>query len=304
MTFFHPEVQRENTYLCVFEVKQKSGNFTNKSIHKRMKNRISILHYFAVAVMLCSLFNSTAQTTFEAKDLNGLWKATKPGAEITIEINNNSGIIISVAGTKIPNELIYGVLYQDIRFENNTWKATRNKWIYPGVNGQNSEQGRWETGDELTITLAENKKSFQASGHWTFNRVEEKTNGFIVNTEEKGKKTVIEEDFGAVKMKFTLATLQSGKDLIIAQMNNTSATKRAIILLKSDQSSFTKYVLEPSQGMNTNFEGLSVDIQIVYEESDLPNNSGGIIDFVKDKVRKQVTKERGELKSTVIGIRG
>lgn len=56
--------------------------------------------------------------------------------------------------------------------------------------------------------------------------------------------------------------------------------------------------------MNTNFEGLSVDIQIVYEESDLPNNSGGIIDFVKDKVRKQVTKERGELKSTVIGIRG
>lgn len=156
----------------------------------------------------------------------------------------------------------------------------------------------------MTITLAENKKSFQASGHWTFNRVEEKTNGFIVNTEEKGKKTVIEEDFGAVKMKFTLATLQSGKDLIIAQMNNTSATKRAIVLLKSDQSSFTKYVLEPSQGMNTNFEGLSVDIQIVYEESDLPNNSGGIIDFVKDKVRKQVTKERGELKSTVIGIRG
>lgn len=269
-----------------------------------MKNHISKLQFLLCTFSIWLIVGAQAQTTFKATDLNGLWKATKPGAEITIEINNNSGIIISVAGTKIPNELIYGILYQDIRFENNTWKATRNKWIYPGVNGQNSEQGRWETGDELTITLAENKKSFQASGHWTFNRVEEKTNGFIVNTEEKGKKTVIEEDFGAVKMKFTLATLQYGKDLIIAQMNNTSATKRAIVLLKSDQSSFTKYVLEPSQGMNTNFEGLSVDIQIVYEESDLPNNSGGIIDFVKDKVRKQVTKERGELKSTVIGIRG
>lgn len=269
-----------------------------------MKNHISKLQFLLSTFSIWLIMGSQAQTTFKATDLNGLWKATKPGAEITIEINQQKGIIISVEGTKIPNELLYGMLYENIRFENNTWKAIRNKWIYPGVNGQNSEQGRWEKGDELSIILAEDKKSFQAVGHWTFNRVEEKTNGYIVNTEGSGKKTVIEEDFGAVKVKFTLATLQSGKDLILAQMSNTSASKRAIVLLKSDQTAFTKYVLEPGNGMNTSFEGMSVDIQIVYEESTAPSSSIDTMNFIKEQVRKQVTKENGELKSTIFGIRG
>lgn len=269
-----------------------------------MKKQNSSRSIFLSLLSLCLFMVANAQTTFQSSDLNGLWKAAKPGAEITIEIHQNNGLIISVEETKIPNELLYGILYENIRFENNKWKAIRNKWIYPGVNGQNSEKGRWEKGEELTITLSENKKSFQASGHWTFNRIEEKTNGFIINTEEKGKKTVIEEDFGAVKVKFTLATLQSGKDLILAQMSNTSASKRAIILLKSDQTEFTKYVLEPGNGMNTSFEGISVDIQIVYEESTAPSSSFDLMDFIKEKVRKQVTKENGELKSTSFGVRG
>lgn len=269
-----------------------------------MKTPLSMLRYLATSIAMCTIFNSTAQTTFEANDLNGLWKATKPGAEIMIEINNNSGIVISVEGTKMPKEIIYGALYQDIRFENNQWKAIRNKWIYPGVNGQNSEQGRWETGDELTITMADNKKSFQAIGHWTFNRIEERKNGFVINTNDNGKKAVIEEDFGAVKMKFMLLTTNTGKDFIHVDMKNTSASKRAIVLLKTDQMEFKKYVLEPSQGINDPIVGIAIDIQIVYEESSLPDSSGGIIDFFKDIVRKQVVKEKGELKTTSAGIRG
>lgn len=85
------------------------------------------------------IVGAQAQTTFKANALNGLWKSTKPGAKITIEINQQNGIIISVEGTKIPNELLYRILFENIRFENNKWKAIRNKWIYPSVNGQNSE---------------------------------------------------------------------------------------------------------------------------------------------------------------------
>lgn len=264
-----------------------------------MKNCILYFSILFVSQM------SFAQTTLNAGDLNGQWIATKPGAELTLDIQGSQATIVSLGKTSLTKSLIGGNMYESINYEGNgVWKAQRNSWIYNGVGGNNSASGHWEKGPNLTLTLSKDKNTLSASGHWSYKRV----NRVIEDNSSKNEtKTVLYEDFEGVNGKLTLAKL-SNKAIIVAQMTNTTRDRLATITITREDGIEDIIKLNPNETITKKYDAKKIIISVEYQEFQNTNNQIEVINTIKKIIRKEVTNENGVLKSlgspSAIGKRG
>ncbi len=264
---------------------------------------------FNLTCLLTIPFSYGQGNSFESTDINGIWKCNKPGKEITLEIYNGVGTIMSVAGTSIPADLVKGNLYESITFVNGTWKAVRNKWIYPGVDGQNAEKGHWEKGNDVIMTLNDKKTELNVIGHWTYTKVKSETNALILHPEIIGlnedNSNVLIEEYGELKAIYKF--VKSGnREAVIAKLTNRSTVKKIALSVKNHKGVMT-YMINKGETLTLNIEGSAFEIQMGYKESDIEEDSDYLMNLIKEGVRKIVVDEKGvpTSKPTVsFGIRG
>lgn len=250
-----------------------------------------------------SLQLSYGQITLNAEDLNGQWIATKPGAELTLDIQGTQATIVSLGKSSLTKSLIGGNMYESINYEGNgVWKAQRNSWIYNGVGGNNSASGHWEKGPNLTLTLSKDKNMLSASGHWSYKRV----NRVIEDTDNETR-SVLLEDFEGVKGKFILGEL-TNKNIIVTQMTNTTTDQLATITLILGNGSQEIFKLNPGETITKKYDAKKIIIKVEYQEFQNTNNQIEVMNTIKKIIRKKVTNENGILKSSgsdaAIGVRG
>ncbi len=261
-----------------------------------MKNYILYFSILFVSQM------SFAQTTYNAEDLNGQWIATKPGAELTLEIQGSQATIISLGKTSLTKSLIGGNMYESINYEGNgNWKAQRNSWIYNGVGGNNSDSGHWEKGPNLTLTLSKDKNTLSATGHWSYKRVNR-----VIEDSDNETRTVLYEDFEGVTGKFILGEL-TNKHIIVAQMTNTTTDQLATVTLTFEDGSKEEFKLDPQTLITKKHNTKKIIISVEYQEFNNNNDEIEAMNILKKIIRKAVTNEDGVLKSEKlagVGVRG
>jgi len=115
----------------------------------------------------------------------------------------------------------------------------------------------------------------------------------------------ITEDFGGVMAKFTSIDNATKADAVLAQFSNKTTNLLATVLVKTDDGKFIVEYLAPGSTFTKKYDSKKIEIQVIYQANNLPKPDVDITDFVKDKVRKQVTNENGKIKvASFIGIRG
>lgn len=267
-------------------------------------------YFFRRLSIVFILFHSTLfaqSTTFNIKDINGVWKCTKPGKEITIEIQQSKGIVISVEGTSIPSDLLNGALYEAITFQDGTWKAIRNKWIYPGVNGTQAEEGHWEKGENVTMQLDDSKNNLIVVGHWNFTRVNTASNVVVLNSLDENSENnteILTEEYGEILATYRMFKTTS-KTGILAKFENRSTIKRVDIIIRDKENKYTTYHLEPGNILTLSIEGIIIDIQIAARDSNQEQDIN-YMNFIKGEIREIIIDEDGtpRSKQSVHGIRG
>lgn len=263
-----------------------------------------------IIVTLLTVLTAYSQNNFTAKDLNGKWQSTKPGAELFIEIYGPTAIISSVEKTKLTTNIVGGAFYEGITYEGNgVWNAQRNAWMYSGTD---SSKGHWEKSNKLKLTLSADKNTLTASGHWSYKRVVKvitkgdpvTTNGNNLESSTKNEKQVILEDFDGVKGKFTLLTSNSNNEAVIAQFNNYTKDKTATVVVKLNNGNISFQRIGPGAGFTANYNAKTIEVQVLYQDKN-ETEPFDLIDFVKDKVRKQITVRKGTMVGTgSMGVRG
>lgn len=249
--------------------------------------------------------NGYSQNTVKATDINGLWQSTKPGAELFIDINSPNATISSIGKTTLTNNIVGGKMYEKIQYDgNNVWTAQRNAWIYNGIAGNNSEKGHWEKANPLKLNLSNDKNTLTASGHWTYTRVVKMIGSIEEISASTSQKQTITEDFGGVIGTFTVVDKPQGGDFILAKLANKTKDKLAIVIISLDGGKIINEQIEPQMTLTKKYDAKTLDIQILYQDANLPDETFNLIDFVKDKIRKQVIKENGKLKTSSNGGMG
>lgn len=255
---------------------------------------------------LLILFSSSivfSQTSLSGDtEIEGIWKSTKPGKEITIEIRNGNAVIVDVEGTLFPKETLGGKTYENIKRSGDVWTATRNKWIYPGENGENVSEGKWEKGEELVLKLSEDKTQLIAVGHWTYNRVETKTQNSVMDlTDSDDNSTELKESYGEVEASYLFV---KSEKLIVAKFKNLSQTKRAVLLIKTADGKLYIETIDPGYMLTLKFKGLALDVQVNLEDANSEKSDTRYMDFIKGEIRKIVVdenKENPKPQSTTVG---
>lgn len=249
-------------------------------------------------------------TTCQPSDIEGIWKCTKPGKEITLEIHNGVGTIISVEGTAIPSDLLKGNMYESIVFENGKWNAIRNKWIYPGVDGQNATEGHWEKGEPVIMQLNAAKNELDVIGHWTYRKIKSASNVLVLNSSESvangDKENILTEEYGELLATYRFVK-STNTEVVISKFKNRSASKQIALSIKNQKGEVTTYTIEPGQTLSLGIKGHVFEIQMGYKESDYEEESHYLMNLIKEGVRKIVVDENGIPKSSstaVFGVRG
>lgn len=136
----------------------------------------------------------------------------------------------------------------------------------------------------------------------------------IWNTAEEYEKLVphkrvveLSDDFGGVKAVYKYYEF-GGKDGIYAKFKNTTQNKLALLLVRENGKMTSNY-LEPGNTISQKYSGISIEVQVIYQDYKAPKSPDSAIDFIKDKIRKVITIKDGEInkkeiKSSAIGVRG
>ena len=264
------------------------------------------LHYILLFILGIAIGYS--QNTIKASDINGQWQSIKSGAEIFIDINGSNATITSIGKTTLTKNIVGGNMYEMIRYDGNgVWSAQRNSWIYNGIGGVNSEKGHWEKAEMLKLNLSKDKNTLTTISHWTYTRVIKTIGSTEETTAKTKKKQTITEDFGGVTCTFTLVDKPQGGDFVLAKLANKTKDKLAIVIISLDGGKTTNEYIDPQMTLTKKYDSKTLDIQILYQDAKLPDTSINVIDFVKNKIRIQVTKDKGKLKTAPagsIGVRG
>jgi hypothetical protein len=261
------------------------------------------LHYILLFILGITIGYS--QNTIKASDINGQWQSTKSGAEIFIDINGSNATISSIGKTTLTKNIVGGSMYEMIHYDGNgVWSAQRNSWIYNGIGGVNSEKGHWGKAEMLKLNLSKDVNTLTTSSHWTYTRVIKKIGYTEETTASTTQKQTITEDFGGVTGTFILVDKPQGGDFVLAKLANKTKDKLAIVIISLDGGKITKEHIEPQITLTKKYDAKTLDIQILYQDAKLPDTSINLIDFVKDKVRIQVTKDKGKLKTAPTGFTG
>lgn len=112
------------------------------------------------------------------------------------------------------------------------------------------------------------------------------------------KKQTITEDFGGVTGKFYLVDKPNGGDFVVTQLSNKTTDKLATVLLQTADGKMTIEYLNPGETLTQKYDTKKLDVQILYQDSKKPRteyNANNAIQFVKDKVRKQIKNENSNL---------
>ena len=274
-------------------------------------------HIALILFLVLHSLRVLSQSTVAAGDINGTWRGTKTGKELLLTINGSQAVITSIEGSKLPNEIVGGQMYTDIKYTGQgKWTARRNAWMY---SSSHPEKGTWEDAGSLTLSLSADKNILAASGHWTFKREgvgslegplvsEFDTSPLTKRPAVKATtKEIVTRDFGGVTGTLTRISKPSGGDFILAKFSNVTTNKRARILVKVDGGSLITETLDPGAVLNTRYNGYYIDMQIIYEDYTIPAESFKPIDFIKGKVRQQIINKDGKIRiSTMdaVGTRG
>lgn len=119
------------------------------------------------------------------------------------------------------------------------------------------------------------------------------------------KSELVETYDGKVDAHYSLYT-SVNKSRILARFTNLSEGERAVIILKPNNGKIIVKKLPPGYSANLVFYGSDFEVQVVYDKYTEKPQQFSVIDFVKGVIRKHVTKDGDQIKSTstVIGVRG
>ena len=110
-------------------------------------------------------------------------------------------------------------------------------------------------------------------------------------------------DYGGLTGKFIAADL-APKSIILAQLKNTTKDQLAYVQLTTDDGKIHFEFLDPGITLTKKYDTETLEISVVYQKNNKPKQPFSIIDFVKGHVKDYVTKKKGVVGGTVIGIRG
>jgi hypothetical protein len=93
---------------------------------------------------------------------------------------------------------------------------------------------------------------------------------------------------------------------ILARFTNLSEAEQAVIILKPADGKILVKKLSPGYSTNLVFYGSDFEVQVVYNKHGKQEQEFNLIDFIKGVIRKHVTKDGDQIKSTsaVFGVRG
>jgi hypothetical protein len=260
------------------------------------------------------LWNLTAHAQFAPGDITGLWQCTKPGNDIIIEIMGENGVIRSTGTTNLSKKLLGGFMYMNIKFdqvEKKLWVAQKNVWKTKADDPELPASGRWVKAEMLTFKMSADKNTMTAYGDLPFKRISKLINTSKEPDGKMGSKDCFKEDFGGVIGCF-IVTDQG----IIGRFNypNVTDEDHALLMIKTEDHQFLKYDLASAGDYTASFKGKSIEIQVIYHKAEGPEEKSRIdkmIDFIKGKVRTQVTKDylkiktkKDDYKGTSFGVRG
>lgn len=119
------------------------------------------------------------------------------------------------------------------------------------------------------------------------------------------KSELIEKYDGKVEAHYSLYT-SATKSRILAKFTNISESDSAIVIVKPKDGKLTTVQIPPGTRTNLVFDGSDFHVQVLYRLYSGKEQEFNVIDFIKGVIRKHITKEGDQIKttSTVIGVRG
>lgn len=119
------------------------------------------------------------------------------------------------------------------------------------------------------------------------------------------KSELIEKYDGKVEAQYSLYT-SATKSRILAKFTNLSDSEQALIIVKPKDGKLITVKLPPGARTNLVFYGSDFEAQVVYDKYTGEDKQFDVIDFIKGVIRKHVTKEGEQIKTTssLFGVRG
>ncbi len=260
-----------------------------------------------------------------SQSIEGLWKVTKGSTDITLEIKNNTGTVLSISSTKeFTDKIIGGKLYTNIvNIGTNKWKANRYTWRYNGTSREEQEKGWWTQVADSELSLSEDGNTLSASGHWTWKRVnpfnQEETSSSVHSVNGIPKQapeaqpgkilSTFETDYEGVKVQYTVYLGGNGRDTsVVVKMTNTHVSHGVRIIFANSVSKIAEVSLNPGNNGTQNIVKYPFEVLVEfypYEATEKPI-SKEVFDWAKKKVKASVqVRKDGVIHQTIAaGIRG
>lgn len=273
-------------------------------------------------IALVSFITFLPLDTF-SQSIEGLWKVTKGSTDITLEIKNNTGTVLSISSTKeFTDKIIGGNLYTNIvSIGAKKWKANRYTWRYNGTSREEQEKGWWTQVADSELSLSEDGNTLTASGHWTWKRVnplkQEGTTSAVVKTNSSNTQNsnnsdrrilaTMDVNHEGVKINYTTYAENNGRDtIVVANLINTNTNIGSRVIFANSATKIAEVNLSPGKTIVQTIRTFPFEILVEFYPVNGSNNSTETMDWAKKKVREilEIKPDGGVKRTPVGGSRG
>lgn len=258
-----------------------------------------------------------------AQSIEGKWIITKGTTQITMEISQGAGKLISLSSTKeFTDKILDGYIYEDIsKSGQNQWKGIRNTWKYTGVSRQDQEKGRWEKAGDCQFTLSQDGNTLSVSGHWTWKRKDAISvipNITATTSNSSGNSNLpqlnskafasLNVNFDGVKVNYS-AYAVSNDTIVLVKIQNTLQAMDARVVLSNSNGLNDAVVLEPNNIVTKTVKSFPFSIAVEFSKNKtvMEPLDNKMMELIKKKVKENITIKNNTIDHsnlTIWGVRG